>query len=169
MYKADRVLANIFGLKRALEDLVVSSVHGVATLEGNNVRVGRQLSTQLVGRLARKDALRKRQTGDLAADIEGPALKSNHANGRMGEGGIAIAVVHFGKLVRRPDVRDINGGDGFASVVKADAVAGVEVVAICVKHNRESKQGAIGELHVVHNAGVLLAAHEARERGETAV
>lgn len=58
MNEANSILANVFGLQRALEDFIMRPVNGVSALESDNVLPRRELPPQIGRRLARENPLR---------------------------------------------------------------------------------------------------------------
>mmetsp|Transcript_87061 Transcript_87061/g.173898 ORF Transcript_87061/g.173898 Transcript_87061/m.173898 type:complete len:413 (-) Transcript_87061:117-1355(-) len=169
VHEHDGVVADVRGIERTREELVVRTVDGVAALEGDDVRVVRKRLTHLRRRGARELARRHAEALHCAANVILATLHRHHAHARMLNGASAVALDTLKRLVGRP--LRLDGHDSHVGAVEfeQELLANLDAVVVGVHDDGQTEDVAIGQLEALNNAVVRVLVEEAGERREAAV
>ncbi len=163
---------------RAEGEFLVGAVQGVARLEGDHLAPAELGEPRPELRRAVAQALEVVVGGGLdavdpAADVDGAGVVHQVEDAGVGQVGGAEHRLRLARLVRGPDVADLEDRHEHAlGVAQRHALAGLERAGeglADVEGNRHRPEHARGEPHAGDDAVVVGAAEEALERGEGAV
>ncbi len=164
--------------RRQLRDLLVRPVHRVARLERDHFAPAELLEAGTHLRRALAQVLeivmgRRLDAGQLAADVHGTRHIIEKMHRRVLLIGGAEHTLRFGRLVRRPDVADLEGGENDAfEITQGHLVARLEFGRKLVRHiqrDRHRPQHAAGEAHAADHRVVVILVEKTLERRERTV
>mmetsp|Transcript_22550 Transcript_22550/g.40641 ORF Transcript_22550/g.40641 Transcript_22550/m.40641 type:complete len:321 (+) Transcript_22550:377-1339(+) len=167
--KNDSVLANEGIVERTREKLVVSPVHGVTALEGDDIDVIGKGLTDLGGGLAWEITHGKVQSGNFSSHVILSTLGSNHERAGVLDLGGSVALQAFVGLVGEELVGEFDRGDVAISVLEEDLVSRLKILVVGIEDDGEAEDEAGGEFDVVDDVLVGRFVHESVERGEGSV
>jgi hypothetical protein len=147
----------------------VGTVDGVSALEGDDVDAAGELSADLLGGLAGELALGDVETGDLAAAVVLSSLGGDHGDGRVLDGGGAVALLGLKSLVRGVSGGNIEDRNGNMLILQQDFRSRDDALVIGVEDDGETKDKSVRELKVVDDRLVLGLIHVTSERRETSL
>mmetsp|Transcript_20789 Transcript_20789/g.47042 ORF Transcript_20789/g.47042 Transcript_20789/m.47042 type:complete len:313 (-) Transcript_20789:99-1037(-) len=165
----DSVRAHQGVIKRTSEKLVVSAVHGVTALEGDDIDVVGEGLADLGGGTAREVADREVESCDLAAHVILAALGGNHERSRVLNLAGAVALLALVRLVGRVLVGELNSGNVAVSVLEEDDVSRLEVLVIRVEYNGQAEDKTVRKRDIVNDVLVRLFIHESSKGREATV
>mmetsp|Transcript_13235 Transcript_13235/g.22520 ORF Transcript_13235/g.22520 Transcript_13235/m.22520 type:complete len:238 (-) Transcript_13235:43-756(-) len=147
----------------------MSTVDGVTALEGNDIDVVGKTLTNLSRGTAREITNREVEAGDLSSHVVLTTLSGNHEGTRVlnGTGSVALEALQW--LVGDVLVGELNSGDREVSLLEENSLSGLKILVIGIKNDRKSKDGSVGESHVLDDTLVLGLFHESSERRESTV
>ena len=147
-------------VKGTSEEFVVSTVNGVTALEGNNVLVGGEFGTDFVGGLAGEFTDGFVEAGNLSSHVVLSTFGGNHESTRVLDFGGTVALKAFHRLIRKVLVSQFNSGNGQFSLLEQDSGARHQALVVGIKDNRQTKDGSIGQFHVLDHMLVFSLFHE---------
>mmetsp|Transcript_30548 Transcript_30548/g.56042 ORF Transcript_30548/g.56042 Transcript_30548/m.56042 type:complete len:322 (+) Transcript_30548:398-1363(+) len=168
--KDHSVLADEGIIERTREKLVVSPVHGVTALEGDDIDVIGKGLTDLRGGLAREITHGKVQSGNFSSHVVLSTLGGNHERAGVLDLGRSVALQALVRLVGEELVGEFDRGDVAVSVLEEDLVSRLKILVVGIEDDGEAEDEAgVGEFDIVNDVLVGLLVHETVKGGEGSV
>mmetsp|Transcript_21849 Transcript_21849/g.28153 ORF Transcript_21849/g.28153 Transcript_21849/m.28153 type:complete len:219 (+) Transcript_21849:590-1246(+) len=169
MHENNTTFSNLISIKSTSEQLIMSTVHGVTALEGNNILIIGQFGTNLGRSRTNKVTNRKVQSSNLTTHVILTTLGGNHEGTRMFELTGSIAVLALLHLVGSVLIGEFDDGNVTVSILNKSNVSRSKILIIGVKHDGKTEDESIGKFHVIHDTFVGGFVHESSQWRESTV